>query len=134
LASLGLQRYAEAGAYFRQALDIRQNLRQPHLAAEPLAGLAQLSLAENNLPEALVNVAQILLIRENGALQGPDRLLWVYLTCYQVLQRCQDERAENILQGAESLLQARAAIIADDELRRAFLGVVPENREITRFL
>jgi hypothetical protein len=47
-----------------------------------------------------------------------------------VLQANRDARATDILTQAHTLLQERAARIADEGLRRIFLNNVPDHREI----
>jgi len=54
----------------------------------------------------------------------------VYLTCYRILQAHHDPRALAILRVAHERLQARAATIGDERLRRSFPEHVPAHREL----
>ena len=69
---------------------------------------------------------------QSSPLWGPNRPLWVYLTCYRGMYAVQDERAREVLAAAQALVQERAVRIEGEKLRVAYLGVVPENREIVR--
>jgi len=55
-----LGRLDEAAAVYQQALALRRELDQPHLALELQAGLAQILLEQGHLPQAQVQVNQIL--------------------------------------------------------------------------
>jgi len=128
--SVGLQLFDEAGEKYRQALELRCDLMQPHLATEPLAGLAQLALVQNNLIEALAHVEDVLEYLEEKSPEGPDQPIQIYLTCYQVLSACQDARSQDILRSAYRLLQTRAATIGEDDLQQSYLERVSANQEI----
>jgi tetratricopeptide (TPR) repeat protein len=121
---------AEASEVYEQALALRRELGQPHLVMESLAGLARVSLAQNDLIQAQAQVEEILTHLESKTLDGTDEPLRIYLTCYHVLRAAQDPRAQEILNTAHNLLQERAAKIGDEELRRSFLENVAVHREI----
>jgi len=128
----GSLQFDEAEEKYQRALEIRRKLMQPHLAVEPLAGLAQLALKHNNSDAALAYIEEILEHLQSGPLEGPDQVFQVYLTCYLVLSACQDTRSQEILESAYSLLQKRAAMISDDALRQSYLENVSANREIVK--
>jgi adenylate cyclase len=131
LAELG--QWAEAAAACQQAVGLRQELRQPHLEMESRAGSARAALAQGDLAQAQGDVAAILAYLDAGSsLDGTDEPLRIYLTCYQVLQANQDGRADEILVTAHQALQERAARLADESTRRAFLQSIPWHREIVR--
>jgi tetratricopeptide (TPR) repeat protein len=129
-ARKGLRHLDEAATAYQQALDLRRELEQPHLATEPLAGLARISLAQGDLPQAQNHVEEILRHLETGALDGTDEPFRVYLTCYQVLHASGDPRAQEILTTVYNLLQEQAAKITDEELHRSFLESIVVHREI----
>jgi predicted ATPase len=131
-ALVGLDRLAEAADAYRQAVDLRREFGQPHMAMEPLAGLARVSLAQNDLALAQTRVGEILGFLEGNSLDGTEEPFRVYLTCYRVLQASQDPRTQVLLADAHNLLQGQAAKIGDEALRRSFLGNVTANREIVR--
>jgi class 3 adenylate cyclase/tetratricopeptide (TPR) repeat protein len=123
-------RLVEAADAYRQALNLRRELGQHSLAAETLAGLARVSLAQGELSQAQAQAEEILRHLETNTLDGTEEPLRIYLTCYRVLCDNQDARARDILNAAHSLLQERAARIYDDELRRSFLENVAAHREV----
>jgi DNA-binding SARP family transcriptional activator len=131
-ALTGLQRWDQAQQNFQQAISHYTQLGQPHLATEPLAGLAQIALVRGDLETALGFVEEILQNMHKNLLQGLDRLLWVYLTCYQVLHQKQDTRALDVLESAYTLLNKRAASIMDDGLRSSYYENIPENHQISK--
>lgn len=129
-ALAALEQVAEAAHAYRRALDLRRAMDQPHLATEPLAGLARLALAQGDLAQAQGRVGEILAHLESGTVCGTDEPLQVYLTCYRVLRAARDPRASEILATAYQLLQKRAATIEENALRRSFLENVAAHREI----
>jgi tetratricopeptide (TPR) repeat protein len=129
-ALVGLDRLAEAEEAYRQAIVLRGDFGQPHMAMEPLAGLARVSLAQNDLSQAQTYVAEILAFLEDNSLDGTDEPFRVYLTCYHVLHAGQDPRAKEILKTAYGLLQEQAVRISEGELRRSFLENIVAHREI----
>jgi tetratricopeptide (TPR) repeat protein len=128
LAGLGL--LAEAADAYRQSLALRRELGQPHLATEPLAGLARVCLIREDLVEAQALVEEILGHLQSHTLEGTEEPMRIYLTCYRTLTANQDPRARDLLNTAHSLLQERAARIGDEETRRSYLEKVSANREI----
>ena len=130
LAELG--QLAEAGDAYRQSLALRRTLGQPHLATEPLAGLARVCPIQENPIEAQALVDGILGHLESHTLEGTEEPVRVYLTCYRVLTANQDLRAGELLDTAHRLLQERAAKIGDEEMRRSYLENVPAHREIVQ--
>ncbi len=129
-ALAGLGHLDEATAAYKQALSVRRELGLPGLTIEPLAGLADLSWAQEEPSQARAHVEEILELLETETLEGTGDPFWVYLTCYRVLRASQDPRAPEILATAHSLLQERAARIDDQDLRRSFLENVPSHREL----
>lgn len=116
-----------AFAAWLQALAIRRTLNQPHLAIEPLAGLAGLALVEGNLAEAQAQVEEILHTLDQVA---PDSVLYpgdVFLVCWQVLDAVHDRRTSQVLCTAVEFLLNRAACL-DGDLRRAYLEDLPAHR------
>jgi hypothetical protein len=105
-------------------------MEQPHLATEPLAGLALVALTQGDLAQARAHVEEILAHLESGSLDGTDEPFRVYLTCDRVLRANGDLRAEGLLETAHRLLQEEAARIADQALRRSFLENVAAHCEI----
>ncbi len=132
-ALVGLGRLDEAADAYRQALRLRRELDAHTKAMEPLAGLARVTLAQEERADALAYVEEILACLEtHPTLDGTTEPLRVYLTCYRVLRANEDPRAEEILGNAYHLLQERASRIEDQKLRRSYLENVAAHREIVR--
>ncbi len=122
---------AAAADAYGQALTLLRAMCQHNQATEALAGLARVALMEGSPPAALPQVEEILHhLQEQPQLPGTDEPLRVYLTCYQFLQAINDARAPDILQAASTILQARAASIDDERLRRSFLENVAVHRAL----
>jgi DNA-binding SARP family transcriptional activator/class 3 adenylate cyclase/tetratricopeptide (TPR) repeat protein len=132
-ALLGLNRPVQAAEAYQRALALRRELGQHHLAPEPLAGLARVALAQDDLSQAQAHVDEILpYLDAHPALHGTDEPFRIYMTCYRVLQAGGDPRAERILDAAYHLLQERASQFEDEAERRAFLENVAAHRELAR--
>jgi len=130
-ALAGLGHPTEAAENYWQGLTMRRERGQHHLAVEPLAGLARVTLAQEDPAGALVHADEILdYMEDHPALAGTLDPLRIYLTCYRVLQANRDARASEILDAAYHLLQERAATIEDEDLRRSYLENVPHHREL----
>ena len=132
LALLALARMADAREHFESSAFLYKQLGQAHLATEPLAGLAAIALARQNLVKALAYTEEIFQIISEKALNGPDRPFWVYLTAYRVLSRTKDQRAFKIIETAYTCIHQRAETIPDATLRETYLGTIPENQEISQ--
>jgi hypothetical protein len=103
----------------------------PHLALEPTAALARLSLARGDRAGALEEVEKILHhLSEGGDLNGTEEPFRIRLSCYEVLHPSDDPRAFDVLDEAHAALQAQAACIVDDATRERFLHDVPHHHAI----
>jgi hypothetical protein len=89
------------------------------------------ALAQGEHEHALAHVGEILAhLEDRPGLEGTVEPVRVYLTCYRVLRALGDPRAEGVLDAGYGLLQERAAMIEDADLRRSYLENVPHHREI----
>lgn len=112
----GLGRLADAAEVYLQALVLRRELGQPHLTLDPLAGLADVFLAEGNLPQATTYVNKILshLPPEQNSsnpisgLVGADDPARILRVCQAVLRAGDDSRAALILPAATAFAGAKA--------------------------
>lgn len=129
-ALAGLGDLDGAAAAYRRALAVRRELEQAHLAAESLAGLARVALAQGSVAQAGEYVEDILHIERSSGLDGSNEPFRIYLTCYQVLAACEDRRAEEILGAAYERWQEQRAHIPEADLQRSFLENVAANREL----
>jgi predicted ATPase/DNA-binding SARP family transcriptional activator/Flp pilus assembly protein TadD len=121
-ALLGLGLFDEAHAAYQESVTLRRELGQIHLTAEPLAGLARVSLAQGDPGQAQAHVEEILdHLGSGGTLEGAISPFQVYLTCCRVLEANQDGRAPAVLDTAHDLLQEQAGKITDEKMRHSFL-------------
>jgi predicted ATPase/DNA-binding SARP family transcriptional activator len=126
-----LGRMADAQEHFIASVSLYEQLGQSHLVPESFAGLAEIALSNQNYDKAITSVERILDIMGSQPLQGPDRLMWIYLTCYQVLSKVQDTRAAEIIEKAHQILDYRADPIPNESLRTSFLDQIQENKQIS---
>jgi predicted ATPase/class 3 adenylate cyclase len=129
-ALLGAGQRNEALEAYQRAVALREELGQPNLATESLAGIALVYLAQRDIVQARAQVEQILRYLEGGTLDGTEEPFRIYLACYHVLRASRDPRAPSMLRTAVSLLRERAANIDDPAQRRSFLEQVPANRAL----
>jgi predicted ATPase/DNA-binding SARP family transcriptional activator/Tfp pilus assembly protein PilF len=131
-ALLGSGQLEKAGAAYGEALALRRAGSQANLLTEPLAGLAEVALAQGDDAQAQAHVEEILHHLEGGdkALDGTINPFEIWLTCYHVLLHDGDRRAGQVLSAAYERLQERAGRIADVEMRCSFLENVAAHRGI----
>ncbi|QRN82602.1 tetratricopeptide repeat protein [Chloroflexota bacterium] len=120
----------QARQYYQQAITSFEAYQQTHLSPEPLAGLAEIALLEGKPELALAIVQDFLPALKQGELQGPDRLLWIYLVYHQVMAANNDPLAPEIIQTAHQILSRRAETISDAESRQSFMTGVRDHNEI----
>ncbi|MBN1876146.1 MAG: tetratricopeptide repeat protein [Anaerolineae bacterium] len=120
----------ESQTAYQEALTIRRALQQPHMANEPLAGLAHLAFLRGDHSQALAYAEEILAYLDTHALEGNEDPYQVYAICTRVLRANDDARADNLLAKAHALLMKRAEQIEDPNTRHTFLDNVPSHREI----
>ncbi|MBN2550496.1 MAG: tetratricopeptide repeat protein, partial [Anaerolineales bacterium] len=130
-ALAGLGQYDDARQVYQQALKLRQEQDEAHKAAESLAGLARLALIQGDTAAASQYVEEILRIQNQRGLVGANEPFRIYLTCYHVLQACQDSRAETVLNEAYAELSAQKAKILDQDLEYSFIENVAAHRELS---
>lgn len=121
LAALG--HWDEAAASYELALIARRRAGQHTQALEPLAGLARVALAQDNLTQAKAYVDEIVPQLGFQTYAGIVELLRIYLTCYQVLSIMHDAQADRVLAMGYSILQERASKIDDVEMRHSYLQI-----------
>lgn len=120
---LELGRLTEAQQAYEHAVQIRLELDHRVLATEPIAGLAEIALRQGDVSQATHHVQEILsLLERHNNLDSTDDPIKVYAICWQVLRQTCDARAQQMLETAHALLQARAAQIPDETKRKEFLS------------
>ena len=123
----------EAIDAYEQVLSLQQEPNDESVDA--LAGLARVSLLQDDLAGALTHVEAATSYLEARSVQKHyyyEEPSLEYLTCYRVLRANGDSRAWEVLDTAHRLLQEQAAKIGDEELRRSFLRNVVARREIVK--
>ena len=116
---------------FSKSLEIRNELGQPSLSMEPIAGLVETFLLSNDFESASREAEKILTFLESGStLDGTEEPLRVYYACYRLLEKKQDPRAKQILQTALKLLEAQVSVFTDDAARNRYIENIPWRRAI----
>jgi tetratricopeptide (TPR) repeat protein len=122
----------EAAEAYQKGLEIRRDLGEQNMVMESLSGLAQVAMKQDESLRAKHLVEEILQYIEDTPIEGTDKPLEIYLTCYHVLRANQDTRADDVLATAHELLHERAAKISDEDMQRSFLNNIACHREIVR--
>ena len=84
--------HASAHRAYQQAIDTYAAVGNAGLATEAWAGVAAISLAHNDLPQARACVEVVLQTMADQQRIGLDEPFAVYLICYRVLQATDDPR------------------------------------------
>ncbi len=116
---------------YEQSLAIREEMRQPNLSAEALAGLTQISLFKDE-PLALAQRTESILsiMEKDGEFSGAEDPLRIYFICYQALEKMKDPRSWPVLQSAKRLLESQVSKFKDEDARRVYVENVPWRRAI----
>jgi tetratricopeptide (TPR) repeat protein len=111
---------------FEGAMLIREQLGQPGMKFEALAGLIQTFLQKGDATSALVETEKILMhLEEGGTLEGAEAPLRVYYACYLVLTKAGDPRSQTVLQMAVQLLEAQVSKLRSNDSRQKYVENVP---------
>jgi tetratricopeptide (TPR) repeat protein len=126
-----LKQPARAVGSYREALVIRRKLKQTHRAVEPIAGLAQVYLAQAKLGQAMIEVREIWHYIEQQGLSGIQEPFHICLICYQVaVANGEEAMAESILRTAYEQLQEQANRLDSAQFRNSYLHQVAAHQEI----
>ena len=116
---------------FSWSVAIRNELDQPSLAIEPLAGLIDVALAADDFGSAFRVAEKILAHFEaGGTLEGTEEPLRIHFSCFMALKKNKDPRADAILKSASEFLAEHLAKIQNSDIRRNYLTNVPWRRAI----
>jgi len=130
-ACLMLNDHPSAQTAYYNSAEIRNELGQPSLAMESIAGLVESYLQENELEKASQEAEKILVFLESGAaLDGTDEPLRVYYACYLLLDKKQDPRSGHLLRTAMSVLEAQVSNFKDEDVRKRYIENIPWRRAI----
>ncbi|HRQ36984.1 MAG TPA: tetratricopeptide repeat protein [Chloroflexota bacterium] len=115
---------------YEQARQIWAASARPFRTVEPLAGLAEVALAQGSPAQAVTCVNQILPHTATEEYAGMYERFWVDLVCYQTLHLAGDERANEVLATAVHALQEKAQKITDPATRAMFWQNFPAHQQL----
>jgi len=131
LAQTELGEMDKAQMALGRSRDLFDENSSPHLAMEPVAGLAYLALMQSDVGTAIEYVDKVLRHLENdGSLDGTEEPLRIRWMLCNVLQHAEDTRAMPLLVETHRQLHERAGKISNTQMRRTFLENVPHNQAI----
>jgi tetratricopeptide (TPR) repeat protein len=118
-----LPRAADA---FQRAMLIRDELGQPGMKVEALAGLIQTYLEKGDGSSALRETENILsYLEQGGTLEGAEAPLRIYYACFLTLKKTGDLRSQNVLRAAVQLLETQVSKLRSEASRRRYVENVP---------
>jgi predicted ATPase/DNA-binding SARP family transcriptional activator len=123
-------KFSQAEDAFLHSRDGWYAQERSSLAIEATGGLAGAKWKQGERSEALLLVEEVLDFLAKESLEGVDEPIQIYLTCYHILQGCEDHRAGDVLQRAHDQLMAIADKVTDLAIRAALLERVPAHREL----
>ena len=111
---------------FRYSIAIREELQQPGMRIESLAGLVQTLLAKDDPLSAREGTEEIIsYVAKEGTFEGTEEPLRIYYACYLVLEKTGDSRSRWVLHSAAQLLEAQVSRMKDEESRQMYVRNVP---------
>lgn len=124
-------KFEPAQEAYQSCISIREELGQPTLAMEPLAGLVEVHLAKGELESASLPAERILQYLAGGStLDGVEEPLRILYTCYSYLKEKKDLRSGQVLQTAKEMLEAQASKFSDETERRRYIENIPWRRAV----
>ena len=125
-AHLLLDDLEQAEDSFRCSIAIREELGQPGMQMESLAGLIQVFLQKDDPDSSMLEAEKVLtFLEQGGTLDGTEEPLRIYYACYLVLAKVGDLRANSVLLLAAQLLEAQISQLPDENSRRMYVDNVP---------
>jgi hypothetical protein len=130
-AELASGEAAAAEGHYREALALRQKLKQPEGVIEAKSALLDLALQQDHLAEIETMVNEIREYISTNEMPFYTRPAGIWLNFYYGLKRLGlDEEAATALSTGHAKLLATAARIADPDLRESFLKNVGVHRQL----
>ena len=130
-AYLLLNDIQSAQIVYRNSIAIRQELNQPSLSMEPIAGLIESYMQEDDFDFALQETEKILNFLDGGSnLDGTDEPLRVYYACYRSLEKKRDPRSKQVLQTAMNMLELQVSNFSDEIARKRYVENIPWRRAL----
>lgn len=121
-ALVGLQQLDEALPALERAYQLRQELHQPHLAAEVSAWIAYVAWEQGDVANTLRHLQQVRDFVATTTLDGMEEPIRVCLLCAKVLQGQDERRAAQMVGLGRALLARRAALLPDGPQRLSYLN------------
>lgn len=116
----------QAEQSFRDSIAIRDELGQPSMKIESLAGLIQTLLLKDDRDAAMGETENIIsYLQTDNTLEGTEEPLRVYYACYLALEKAHDPRLDTVLNSAVQLLEAQVSKLPDEPSRRMYVENVP---------
>ena len=113
----------EAREQYTTALQLREQMQQPHMYPEAMTGLAQIAFMSGDTASARMWINRIWSDSQLRLASGPFEPFWVYWNGYQVMRALGDPRASRLLETAQFVLAEYAAKITDPHARDQYLQV-----------
>jgi len=133
IAEMELSRFDDGVASLERSRDVFLQNDGEHLAMEPIAMLAGLSLRGANVAEAMRYANQVIAhLESGGTIDGTEEPLRIRWHCYEALTASKDPRARDWLLESWEMLQQRAQMIPVERQREAFVKEVPHHAAIRR--
>ncbi len=125
-AFLMMKEREKARQAYNASILIRNELGQPNMATEPVAGLIETALVLGDLPAAIQGAENILMhLANGGTLEGAEEPLRIYYACYLALEQNRDPRSNDLLARAGGLLDSQVSKLRDEGSRQMFVENVP---------
>jgi len=123
--------YADARKAYQKSVSIRNELNQPALSMEPIAGMLETALQQCDMDTASSETQRILdYLDTGGLLEGTDEPLRIYNAVYQFLDQTKDPRARQVLQTANQLLETQVSKFKEEQIRKSFVENFPWRKAI----
>ena len=123
-----LKQFSEAKDAAIEALAEWQARKNDNLSMEPLANLARIEFEFGNEKEAIEYINQIIAYLKTGNLDGVNFPLNIYLICYTILNKIEDQRSAALIKQANDKLTLWSAAIDNDEMRNSYLSITHHRR------
>jgi tetratricopeptide (TPR) repeat protein len=116
----------QAHSSYEQCVAIREELRQPNLAAEALSGLLAIALLRDNKIAIQEYVDRIQSIMDSDRdFAGAEDALRIYFTLHAALEKMQDPRRQAVLEHARQQLETQVSKFKDEAEARRYIENAP---------
>jgi predicted ATPase len=121
----------EAATHYENAQSAFKALGMAALSVEAQAGLARLSLQQEDLVQAQHIAIQVSSFFNKEGPQGFELPMLVYLTCAKIFEALKDtSQLKQTLEKSHEVIQARLEGIKESSWRKLFVEAIPEHRTL----